>query len=195
MQVLLVTDAPDDVPANNQLSFGLDVSDDVIDVLHFEAEPRFEVKFTRRALNADSNVKLVSLVRTAENKFYRLGIESPDELVDGFPRDLAELHGYEMIVIGSVGAEDLDPLQQRAALMSFVHERGGGVFFSAAGERSRKGDCTKPRSIRCYRWFSSLIRGFRERFAIEAAPVTRPIPLPRWHSAARARKRLEICLH
>ena len=94
-------------------------------------------KFTRRALNADANVKLVSLVRTAENKFYRLGIESPDELVDGFPRDPSELYGYEMIVIGSVGAEDLDPVQQRA-LMSFVRERGGGVlFWRPASARAR----------------------------------------------------------
>ena len=177
MQVLLVTDGADDVPANNQLSFGLDVSDDVIDVLHFEAEPRFEVKFTRRALNADSNVKLVSLVRTAENKFYRLGIESPDELVDGFPRDPTELYGFEMIVIGSVGAEDLDPVQQRA-LMSFVRERGGGVLFLGGRRALAQG---RLHDTEINSMLPVLLepdaRGFRERFAIEAAPMTRSHPI------------------
>ena len=177
MQVLLLTDAPDDVPANNQLSFGIDVRDDVIDVLHFEAEPRFEVKFARRALNADANIKLVSLVRTAENKFYRLGIKSADELVDGFPRDPAELHGYEMIIIGSVGSEDLDPLQQRA-LMSFVRERGGGVLFLGGRRALAQGGLHKTE-------VSSMLPvvlepdppGFRERLAIEAAPLARPHPV------------------
>ena len=41
-------------------------------ILYYEGEPRFEMKFLRRAIADDQNLQLVTLQRTAENKYLRL---------------------------------------------------------------------------------------------------------------------------
>jgi hypothetical protein len=134
---LVVSVAPfvdEAVTQNNHQAINLRVREEPVDVLHFEAEPRFEVKFLRRALSSDQAVRLVSVVRTAENKFYRLGVTSPEQMASGFPDKLADLLEFEVIVLGSVGREDLTDAQM-AVLAMFVEQRGGGVLF-LGGRRS-----------------------------------------------------------
>ena len=97
-----------------------------IEVLHVEGEPRFEVKFLRRAVSGDDGIRLRSLVRTAENKFYRLGVDDASELPHGLPSDDASLFRYDAVVIGSVGDDLIDAEQQRR-LNDFVARRGGGL--------------------------------------------------------------------
>ena len=116
------------VSENNRLQRTVEVRDQPINVLHFEGEPRFEVKFLRRAVSEDDNIRLVSLVRTAENKYYRLGVEDGSELAQGFPSDESELFRYDALVIGSVEAALLS-VDQQAAIRAFVERRGGGVLF------------------------------------------------------------------
>lgn len=111
---------------NNLVHRAVDVRDDPVRVLHIEGEPRFEVKFLRRAVAGDDAIRLVSLVRTAENKYYRLGIEDADELSEGLPATDEALFRYDAVVIGSVGNELLDDAQQ-ARLREFVARRGGGL--------------------------------------------------------------------
>jgi len=112
---------------NNEVALALDVVDDVIDVLHLEGEPRFEVKFIRRALADDYNVRLVSLVHTSDSKLYRVGVDHAEELKDGFPADAAELFDFEVVILGSVEAARLDPVRQEL-LAEFVGRRGGGLL-------------------------------------------------------------------
>ncbi|MBT6275209.1 MAG: hypothetical protein HOI95_13865 [Chromatiales bacterium] len=120
--------------ANNSMVTLVHAIDREIRVLHFEAEPRYEVKFVRRALGGDANVALISLVRTANNKFYRLGVGSSDELADGFPTQLDALFAFDMVILGSVAVEDLSEPQQRA-LEQFVVRRGGSLLL-LGGTRS-----------------------------------------------------------
>ncbi len=40
-------------------------------MLYYEGEPRFEMKFIRRAVNEDKNLAVVTLQRTADNKYMR----------------------------------------------------------------------------------------------------------------------------
>jgi len=96
-------------------------------VLYFEGEPRFETKFIRRAVQEDQQIQLVVLQRTAENKFLRLDVDSPEELVVGFPQTREELFRYVGLVVGSVEASQFthDQLQM---IRDFVGERGGGVL-------------------------------------------------------------------
>ena len=54
-------------------------------ILYLEGEPRFEVKFMRRAVEEDDNLQLVVLQRTAESKFLRLSVTDSLELQFGFP--------------------------------------------------------------------------------------------------------------
>lgn len=96
-------------------------------LLYFEGEPRFEVKFLRRAVADDENLHVSILQRTAENKFMRLDVEGPDDLVGGFPRTRAELFQYSGIILGSIEANYFTPDQLRM-IADFVNHRGGGLL-------------------------------------------------------------------
>ncbi|HEV2200618.1 MAG TPA: hypothetical protein VGR73_12415 [Bryobacteraceae bacterium] len=97
-------------------------------ILYMEGEPRWEFKFLRRAVEEDSTIDLVTILRTTQNKIYRQGIANPDELKDGFPTKVEELFAFEGLIIGSVDAPYLTPGQQ-TLIKDFVDRRGGGVLF------------------------------------------------------------------
>ncbi len=96
-------------------------------ILYFEGEPRFEVKFVRRAVAEDENLQVVTLQQTAENKFYRLDVDDEDELASGFPKTREELFAYRGLILGSVRASHFthDQLQM---ITEFVAQRGGGLL-------------------------------------------------------------------
>lgn len=115
---------------NNRRSRLVDVSDDNYRILYFEGEPRWEYKFLRRALQDDDDLRLVSLLRVSTNKFYRQGLDSPEQLADGFPTTIEELYAYDALIIGSVEAASLTPAQQ-TMIRDFVSERGGSLLMLA----------------------------------------------------------------
>ena len=96
-------------------------------ILYFEGEPRWELKYLRRAVAQDSSLQVVALQRTADNKFLRLDVDSAGELYGGFPQTREELFAYRALVLGSVEASFFthDQLQMIA---DFVAERGGGLL-------------------------------------------------------------------
>ena len=96
-------------------------------ILYVEGEPRWEYKFIRRAVDEDAAVRLASLLRTTPNKFYRQGIDSPDELEGGFPEDRETLFRYDGLVIGSFSAAGLTE-EQQDNIRDFVSERGGSLL-------------------------------------------------------------------
>jgi uncharacterized membrane protein len=112
---------------NNAVEALLVVERRVERILYFEGEPRFEVKFLRRALADDDRLEVVTLLRTAEDKFLRLGVEDSTELAAGFPRTRAELFRYRGLILGSIEASFFthDQLQM---LAEFVSVRGGGLL-------------------------------------------------------------------
>ena len=97
-------------------------------ILYLEGEPRWEFKFLRRAVEDDTTIDLVTMLRTTQNKIYRQGIANPDELKDGFPTKVEELFAFDGLIIGSVDAPYLTPGQQ-TLIKDFVDRRGGGVLF------------------------------------------------------------------
>ncbi|MEQ1857214.1 MAG: hypothetical protein ABL963_12115 [Longimicrobiales bacterium] len=116
------------VERNNARDAWIDVRGEREKILYFEGEPRWEVKFMRRAVVDDENLQLVLLQRTAENKFLRLEVSDSTELEFGFPATREELYRYRALVLGSVEASFFthDQIQMIA---DFVSERGGGVLF------------------------------------------------------------------
>ena len=117
----------DEVVAQNNVREALIEVRDVRErILYFEGEPRFEMKFLRRAVTEDENLELVVLQRTADNKFMRIGGD-PEELQGGFPRTREELFSYRALILGSVEAAAFsgDQLQMIA---DFVDRRGGGLL-------------------------------------------------------------------
>lgn len=127
LRFALDTGPADPEPANDVQVRVLDVADAPRRVLYLEGEPRWEFKFIRRALEDEPGVEIVSLLRTSPNKFYRQGVRDADELADGFPATAEALYAYDAVIVGSVEASLLDPVQQ-AALRDFVAVRGGGLL-------------------------------------------------------------------
>src|SRR5690606_37382147 len=107
-------------------------------LLYLEGEPRFEAKFVRQALENDPNIQVVLLQRTATAtpsapaKFLRLGIDTPEELIGGFPLTEEELFTYDGLVLGSVEASAFTADQLRM-ISAFVSRRGGGLLALGGG--------------------------------------------------------------
>lgn len=125
----------DDIPGekelrNNSRSTLVEVVNQKYRVLYFEGEPRWEYKFLRRAIGPDEDLQIVSLLRVSPNKIYRQGIDSPEQLQNGFPTTREELFGYDALIIGSVEAASLSDEQQQI-IRDFVSERGGSLLMLA----------------------------------------------------------------
>jgi uncharacterized membrane protein len=122
---------PDEqVIENNNQSAVVEVKEEKYRVLYIEGEPRWEYKFIRRAMEDDPSVELVSLLRVSQNKFYRQGIDSPDELEGGLPAEKTDLFKYHALIIGSIEAASFTPEQQQM-IHDFVSERGGSLMMLA----------------------------------------------------------------
>ena len=126
------------VAENNVRETTIDVRSAREKILYYEGEPRFEMKFIRRAVADDKNLQLVALQRTADNKYLRLDIDNADELVGGFPKTREELFGYRALVLGSVEAGAFTGDQLRM-IAEFVDKRGGGLLVLGGGRSFAQG--------------------------------------------------------
>jgi uncharacterized membrane protein len=122
------------VTQNNARDSLIEVEDRRDKILYLEGEPRFEMKFLFRAVKDDPNLGVTVLQRTAENKYYRFTVDSPDEVIGGFPKTRDELFAYRAIILGSIEAAAFSPEQMRM-LADFVSKRGGGLIM-LGGRRS-----------------------------------------------------------
>ena len=116
--------------ANNTRSRVVDVEESRYKILYVEGEPRWEYKFLQRALNDDPSIQLSTLLKVTPNKYYRQGIESPEQLENGFPEERAELFNYDALIIGSLNAAELSS-EQQAMIRDFVSDRGGSLMMLA----------------------------------------------------------------
>lgn len=122
------------VSQNNARDALIQVHDRAEKILYYEGEPRFEYKFLRLGVEGDKNLQVVSLDRTAENKYYRQSVTTADELIGGFPKTREELFQYRGLILGSVEAASFTPEQLRM-IADFVNTRGGGLLM-LGGRRS-----------------------------------------------------------
>ncbi len=126
------------VTQNNAREALIDVRDRREKILYFEGEPRFEYKFIRRAVADDSNLQVVGLQRTADNKYYRQELDNADQLVAGFPRTRDELFAYRGLILGSIEAGAFTGDQLRM-IADFVERRGGGLLVLGGGRSFAEG--------------------------------------------------------
>jgi uncharacterized membrane protein len=123
-----VAPQPDEMVTQNNVRQSLVlVEDDRKKLLYFEGEPRWEVKFLLRGVEDDENLQATLLQRTAENKFFRVNVDGPDELPGGFPTTRADLFKYSGLILGSIEANYFTPDQLRM-IADFVNHRGGGLL-------------------------------------------------------------------
>jgi uncharacterized membrane protein len=115
------------VRENNERSTVVVVRDRREKLLYLEGEPRFELKFIRRAIEEDENLQLVTLLRSAKDKFLRMSVDDSVELAAGFPKTREELFAYRGVVLGSIEASFFT-VDQLRMLADFVSVRGGGLL-------------------------------------------------------------------
>ena len=108
----------------------MDVTESQYKILYIEGEPRWEYKFLQRALTGEPNINLATLLRVTPNKYYRQGIDSPEQLEAGFPTTKSELFAYDALIIGSVEVSEFEETQQ-SLIRDFVSERGGSLMMIA----------------------------------------------------------------
>ncbi|MEP7339312.1 MAG: glutamine amidotransferase [Acidobacteriota bacterium] len=114
---------------NNAIDALIAVTDDKPKILYIEGEPRWEYGKIRQAATAktEKNLTLVSVLRSADGKFYRQGVESGSELTTGFPTTIEELFTYQGIILGSIEANFFN-YDQLKNIEQFAARRGGGVM-------------------------------------------------------------------
>jgi uncharacterized membrane protein len=122
------------VTQNNTREALIDIADRREKILYYEGEPRPEMKFINRAVEDDKNLGVVTLQRTADTKYLRLGVDNPEQLLAGFPKTREELFGYRGLILGSIEAGAFSGDQLRM-ISEFVERRGGGVIM-LGGSRS-----------------------------------------------------------
>jgi uncharacterized membrane protein len=126
---------PDElIPENNDQTVLVRVEDEQPQILYVDGEPRWEYGFLRRAILQDKNLRLVTLLRQADGKFLRQGIDTPSTLEKGFPADKSDLFKYKAILLGSVEASFFT-FDQLRMISDFVSQRGGG-FLMMGGKNS-----------------------------------------------------------
>ena len=73
------------VTQNNIREATVQVRDTREKILYFEGEPRWEMRFLRRAVFDDKNLEVIALQRTADNKFMRLFVTEPESRTSSPP--------------------------------------------------------------------------------------------------------------
>lgn len=126
------------VRENNRFDVALDVLGRREKILYFEGSARYEAKFLRRAVRDDRNLQVVTLLRTADEKYLRLDVDDGDELATGFPKSRAELFAYRGVVLGGVEASFFT-VDQLRMLSDFVGQRGGGLLMVGSDKTFAEG--------------------------------------------------------
>ncbi len=122
------------ISENNDQNLLIAITDEQPPILYVEGEPRWEYRFLRRAVIEDKNLHLMTLLRQADGKFLRQGIESPAVLEKGFPVDKPDLFRCKAVILGSVEASFFT-FDQLRMISDFVSQRGGG-FLMLGGKNS-----------------------------------------------------------
>ncbi len=118
---------------NNAQDSLIQVTNDNPKILYIEGEPRWEYGKLRFSFaKNEKNLTLVSVLRSADGKFYRQGVESGEELTKGFPVTVEELFNYQGLVIGSIEANFFS-YEQLKNIEQFVEKRGGGSLLLGGG--------------------------------------------------------------
>lgn len=112
---------------NNRFQTLIDTRRDTLRVLYFEGQLRRDFKYIKRALEDDQVVRFTSVAQTGTGKYYRQGIDHPEELAGGFPVSEEELYRHQVIIFGDVDASAYS-LEQLRMIEKAVRLRGSGFL-------------------------------------------------------------------
>ena len=126
---------------NNQKTFSVKVVKAKLNVFYLEGRPRWEYAFLKRTLARDPDIEATSAILLRNNARRFPPTDSLLNRLDGyypqttpasettqFPKTLAELSKYDVLIIGDLGEEHLTTAQQRA-IVDFVEIQGKPIIF------------------------------------------------------------------
>lgn len=100
------------------------------DILMVEPEWRWSFPFLRRVIEGDPAFAFSGFLSRGAGVFIQFGEPKRRVNLTGFPRSLAELEGFDTIILGDVRPDELPPALI-AALSTFVAERGKSLVVVA----------------------------------------------------------------
>ncbi len=122
---------PDElVKENNKQNFKLSVIDRKIQVLLVDGKLRYEYKFLKRALEADPNVNVFSLLKSSEEKLYAQGTPPPGVVLSGFPSTAEQMKAFDVIILGDISKRYFTSGQLEAVVQ---YVSNGGAFVMLGG--------------------------------------------------------------
>ena len=113
-------------------------------VLMVEGAPGFEHTFIKRALAADPEIEVDSVVRKGRDGqgratyFVQAASARASQLSTGFAADLPALYQYDAVILANVEPDTLSGVQLKMAA-DFVSERGGGLLVLGAKSFAQQG--------------------------------------------------------
>lgn len=130
--------ADEQVTANNEREFAIDIADDRLPVLYVEGSPRFEYRFLRHAVSRDKDFRVVGMLRLKSGRVYLQGADETEKatkdgqterqfLAAGFPDTAEKLNRFQELILGDIEAAHFTAAQQ-ALIRDFVTKRGGGLL-------------------------------------------------------------------
>jgi len=125
-RVLLYTDEGGRVPPA-EYTFTSTVESPHLNLLYIEGTPRWEFKFLKRALEADSNIDLTCFLRMGKTKFLQVDAGSESKR-KAFPNTIEEISRYQIVIIGDVERKFLGD-EFLSNLSTCVSEMGTGLLF------------------------------------------------------------------
>jgi uncharacterized membrane protein len=131
------------IAQNNRHAFLVNRERKRAEILFIEGHPRNEYKFIRRAVKGDKSLRLVTYLKTGPHKFLRQGIESPQELANGYPEKKEDLYKYDAVIFGDV-PKNFFTVDQLAMTREFVSERGGGFLMLGGSTALEEGFIDSP---------------------------------------------------
>jgi uncharacterized membrane protein len=172
---------------NNSQQVMVEVEDSHPKLLYVEGEPRWEYGKLRSAFAEEKNVVLVSLLRSADGKYYRQGVESAEELAAGFPKSEEELFKYSALIIGSLEATFFS-FDQLRMIEQFVSRRGGTLLVLGGSKSFNAGGYanTPMADLLPVYLNGQVVAG--ENQAFKAAPSERG----QWHQVAQLEDQTEV---
>ena len=130
---------------NNSRTVTVNVRKKSIHVLFFAQALGQEFKVLRNELVHDPGIAFTALVRTTGSRFLLQGDRLPGDeaLADGFPTAKKSLAAYDVIIIGSLLAENFLPPQMQA-LTEFAADGGTVIFLGGDTAFGRGGYAPTP---------------------------------------------------
>jgi uncharacterized membrane protein len=132
LRVRIPPNPAEETPDDNETELHVLLTEPRVRVLYVEGTMRPEYKYLKRLLESDPNIRFLSLVRVAGNKFWSQG-EIGGKKLDNLPTSDADFGLFDVIILGDLDRTFLSK-EQMARIRKFVND--GHALLMLGGHNS-----------------------------------------------------------